>query len=221
MMFKVQSLNGEVQGPRSKVQTNPKSKVQRLKSWSPESRVQSLESKPHTSRVHVRRSAFSVRHFLWFSISLLCLSLVSCGHKTAVRPPEWVAPEAIGDLALDIDNKKNVVVLKWGRPQEYVDGSDMDDLGGFVVLRATEEGQGKDSGFTQLATIAVEDRDRFRKAKKFSYTDTQLTAGVLYRYRVQAVTLDGYSSGLSNTVELVWKDSAVAAPSPVGVPAKH
>jgi hypothetical protein len=182
-----------------------------LKSWNPESKIQSLESKTLDSRIHVHRSSFIVHRFLWFSISLLCLCLLSCGHKTAVRPPEWTSPEAIGDLALDIDNKKNVVVLKWGRPQEYTDGSDMDDLGGFVVLRATEEGQGKESAFTQMATITVEDRD----------TDTQLSAGVLYRYRVQAVTLDGYSSGLSNTVELVWKGGTVEAPAPVRVPAKR
>ena len=175
-------------------------------------------SKPHVTPF----PRFPISPFsLLVSVSLLCLCLVSCGHKTPVRPPEWVAPEAIGDLALDIDSKKNVVVLKWGRPQEYVDGSEMDDLGGFVVLRATEEGQGKESAFTQVATITVADRDRFRKAKKFSYTDTQLTAGVLYRYRVQAVTLDGYSSGLSNTVELVWKDGPTEAPAPVQTPTKR
>jgi hypothetical protein len=167
--------------------------------------------------VHVLRSTFQASG-LKFVVSplplVLLLCLVSCGHKTPVRPPEWIVPEAIGDLALDVDDKKNAVVLRWGRPQEYVDGSELDDLGGFVVLRATEEGQGKESAFTQVATIAVEDRDRFRKAKKFSYTDTQLTAGVLYRYRVQAVTLDGYSSSLSNTVELIWKDRPVETTTP-------
>jgi len=167
--------------------------------------------------LHVPGSAFQASG-LKFVVSplpfVLLLCLVSCGHKTPVRPPEWIVPEAIGDLALDVDDKKNAVVLRWGRPQEYVDGSELDDLGGFVVLRATEEGQGKESAFTQVATIAVEDRDRFRKAKKFSYTDTQLTAGVLYRYRVQAVTLDGYSSSLSNTVELIWKDRPVETTTP-------
>ena len=167
--------------------------------------------------VHVPRSTFRASGLKFAVLSfplVLLLCLASCGHKTPVRPPEWIVPEAIGDLALDVDDKKNAVVLNWGRPQEYVDGSELDDLGGFVVLRATEEGQGKESAFTQVATIAVEDRDRFRKAKKFSYTDTQLTAGVLYRYRVQAVTLDGYSSGLSNTVELVWKDRPVDTTTP-------
>jgi hypothetical protein len=164
---------------------------------------------------------FSLQLLLFVSIFFLSLCLASCGHKTPVRPPEWIVPEAIDDLALDIDNKKNVVVLQWGRPQEYADGSEMDDLGSFVILRATEEGQGQESGFTQVATIAVTDRDRFRKAKKFSYTDTQLTAGVLYRYRVQALTLDGYASALSNTVELVWKDKPAAAEAPVQVPTKR
>jgi hypothetical protein len=82
----------------------------------------------------------------------------------------------------------------------------MDDLGSFAILRATQDAQGNISTFTKVATIPIEDRDRFRKTKKFTYTDTQLTAGTLYRYRVQAFTLDGYASDPSNTVELVWKE---------------
>jgi len=78
-------------------------------------------------------------------------------------------------------------------------------LAGFVVLRAVQDPQGKESEFSQITTIPVEDRDRFRKNKKFSYTDEQLTAGSLYRYRVLAFTLDGYYGKASNTVELVWK----------------
>ncbi|MBI3303412.1 MAG: fibronectin type III domain-containing protein [Deltaproteobacteria bacterium] len=114
-----------------------------------------------------------------------------------------MAPEPTNDLTLEVDGKG--IKLRWGRPQKYVDGSDMDDLGGFVVLRAVQNGTGKTGAFTQLATVTVDDRDRFRKAKKFSYTDEQLTADTLYRYRVQAFTLDGYYSSPSNTVELVWK----------------
>lgn len=142
---------------------------------------------------------------LWLAIavSLCCLFLPACGKKTPVRPPEFVIPESTGDLTLD--TAKGSVVLRWGRPQEYVDGSEMEDLGSFIVLRATQDAQGQTAPFAKVATIPVEDRDRFRKAKRFTYTDTQLTAGTLYRYRVQSVTADGYESDLSNTVELVWK----------------
>lgn len=136
-----------------------------------------------------------------FPVTLLFLP--ACGRKTPVRPPELVAPEPLGDLTLEVESKG--IKLRWSRPQKYVDGSDMEDLGGFVVLRATQNGKDKVGAFTQIATVTVDDRDRFRKAKKFSYTNEQLTAGTLYRYRVQAFTVDGYYSNPSNTVELVWK----------------
>jgi len=106
-------------------------------------------------------------------------------------------------LTLEVEG--NSIKLRWSRTQKYVDGSNMDDLGGFVVLRAVQNGQGTVGSFSQVVTVPVEDRDRFRKAKKFSYTDEQITTGTLYRYRVQAFTLDGYYSSPSNTVELVWQ----------------
>jgi hypothetical protein len=148
-------------------------------------------------------SLFSVSVSISVFISISVSILVACGRKTPVLPPELVAPEPVDDLAVEADSKG--IRLRWGRPQKHVDGSDMDDLGGFVVLRATQNGQGRANAFAQIATVPVEDRDRFRKAKKFSYTDEQLTVNTLYRYRVQAFTLDGYYGSPSNTVELVWK----------------
>ncbi len=133
---------------------------------------------------------------------VVLLLLSACGHKTDIRPPALVAPEAIGDLALTLEDQG--VTLKWSRPQRYAGGGEMDDLGGFVVLRAQRNGA-QVQPFTRRALIPVEDRDRFRQEKKFSYTDELLTAGTLYRYRVLAVTLDGYLGSVSNTVELVWQ----------------
>ena len=137
---------------------------------------------------------------------LFCVSLSvsgGCGRKTVVRPPELVAPQPVNDLTLEVKEKS--ITLHWGRARKTVGGEDLDDLGGFVILRAVQDPQSKENEFSAVATIPVEDRDRFRQNKKFSYTDEQLTAGSLYRYRVQAFTLDGYHSGESNTVELVWK----------------
>lgn len=147
---------------------------------------------------------FPVSFFYCLLSVLISASILpACGRKSLVRPPELAAPESTDDLTLEPDNKG--ITLRWGRPEKYVDGATMDDLGGFVVLRATQTGQEQASAFTKIATVTVEDRDRFRKAKKFTYTDDQLTTGTLYRYRVQAFTLDGYYSSPSNTVELVWK----------------
>ena len=135
----------------------------------------------------------------------LLLLVSACGHKTDIRPPLLVAPEAIGDLSLTLGDQG--VTLRWRRPQRYADGSQMDDLGGFVVLRAQRDGADRQP-FSRLALIPVEDRDRFQQEKRFSYTDGPLTAGTLYRYRVLAVTLDGYLGNVSNTVELVWQEPA-------------
>ncbi|MCS6924805.1 MAG: fibronectin type III domain-containing protein [Candidatus Binatia bacterium] len=134
---------------------------------------------------------------------VLLLLLAACGRKTAVRPPELVAPEPVRNLTLAVED--NAIQLRWERPQRYMDGSEMDDLGGFIVLRAVQGGGEAPAPFTQIAVVPVEDRDRFRQAKRFSYTDAQLTPGTLYRYRVQAFTLDGHYSRPSNTVELVWQ----------------
>jgi hypothetical protein len=183
----------------------------KYKVQNPKSRDQSLESRVRSRESEVRSLGSNTKRHrkvllipgLLLSVSIFASVFPACGLKTPVRPPELVAPEPVGDLTLEVESKG--IQLHWGRPQKYVDGSNMDDLGGFVVLRAIQNGQGTAGAFSQVATISVEDRDRFRKAKKFSYTDEQLAADTLYRYRVEVFTLDGYYSSPSNTVELVWK----------------
>jgi hypothetical protein len=129
----------------------------------------------------------------------------ACGRKTVVRPPELVAPKPIEDLKLEA--KTTGIELRWSRPRTYVDGSNMDDLGGFLVLRAVQDGSagGETNEFSELATVVVEDRDRFRQSKRFHYTDEQITLGTRYRYQVRAFTLDGDYSTPSNIVELLWQ----------------
>jgi len=134
-------------------------------------------------------------------VALLCMP--ACGRKTIVRPPELVVPEAVNNLTLEVQSTG--VALRWGRVEKRVDGDSLDDLAGFTILRATRDAQGKDSDFTQVASVPVDDRERFRKNKSFNYTDEQLTVGSLYRYRVLAFTLDGYQGEPSNTVEIIWQ----------------
>ena len=146
----------------------------------------------------VRRGVLS--RCLW-AVSL-CL-VAACGHKTPVYPPEFVAPQVIEDLRLTAT--ASGIGLSWGRPETYVNGREMDDLGGFVVLRAAQPKGGSLGGFSPLVTIAVEDRDRFRQTKRFRFTDEQVSVGTRYRYRIQAFTLDGDYSIPSNTVQHVWQ----------------
>lgn len=134
-------------------------------------------------------------------IAVIAVFVCACGHRTDIRPPSLVAPEAIDDLALKLD--EGGVTLEWGRPRTYADGTDMEDLGGFVVLRASRDDT-RAQRFRRIALLPVNDRDRFQQEKRFRYADTNLSAGTLYRYRVLAVTLDGYLGETSNTVEVLW-----------------
>lgn len=140
---------------------------------------------------------------VWLSVAMtLCLAS-GCGRKTPVRPPEFVAPQRIEDLKLEA--KGDGIELRWGRPRTYADGSRMEDLDGFVVLRSAQAKGEQASEFAPITTVIVEDRDRFQQAKRFEYTDKELMVGIRYRYQVQAFTLDRDYSTPSNTVELVWQ----------------
>ncbi len=167
-------------------------------SWRGNAKGVSLGSQPQTA-ASLFSVLFSVARSL-LAVAFLCLP--ACGQKTLVRPPELVIPKTINNLTLEVQGKG--VMLRWARVQKRAGGENLDDLAGFVVLRATRDAQGKVSDFAPVGTIAVDDRERFRKRRKFSYTDEQLTIGVLYRYRVVAFTLDGYQGRASNTVEIMW-----------------
>ena len=168
-----------------------------------------LEANSHPLFLSLRFSVSLFPRFIFYLplyvlFPLAVSFLGGCGHKTVVRPPELVAPMPVNDLTLEVVSKG--INLRWGRAQKTAGGRDLEDLAGFVVLRAAQDPQGQSSAFTQIAMIPVEDRDRFRKNKRFSYTDENLEAGTLYRYRVLAFTLDDYYGKASNTVELVWKE---------------
>jgi hypothetical protein len=80
--------------------------------------------------------------------------------------------------------------VSWRRPRLYADGTSLEDLGSFAVLRACAE----EREFKLVATPEVSDRERFRKARTFTLVDHDVKPGETCRYRVIAETLDGYRS---------------------------
>ena len=61
------------------------------------------------------------------------------------------------------------------------------------------------SGYEERAVIDVDDNGRFLKHSEFDYTDRDLRAGTVYRYRVLARLSDGAASGPSNEVSIEWR----------------
>jgi hypothetical protein len=146
------------------------------------------------------------------ALALLAGALLTpgCGRKTPVRPPEFVAPAAITDLAAA--NAVAGIDLSWRRPHQTADGKALLDLDAFVVERALPG-----LPFAFLTRVQVSDRDRIRQQKRFTFVDTTAETGEDYRYRVLAVTEDGYFSAPSNVVDIVRQTPTVTpttAPTP-------
>jgi hypothetical protein len=138
------------------------------------------------------------------------LALATCGRKTMPKPPQLVAPKAVQELSLATQSQG--ILVRWSRPTEYVDGTGMDDLGGFVVERNRYN-----SKFEEVARVPVTDQGRFQKAKRFDYLDKELLPGAIYHYRVVAFTTDHYYSSPSDAAEITWNPpSASPAPTPAG-----
>ena len=142
-------------------------------------------------------------------LTLVALVLLApaCGRKTMPKPPQLIAPKPVQEISLA--TQKGGILVRWSRPTEYVDGSSMEDLGGFVVERNRYN-----SKFEEIARVPVTDRGRFQKAKRFDYLDTQLLDGATYHYRVVAYTTDGYYSVPSDAGEITWNPPSAPAPSP-------
>jgi hypothetical protein len=151
------------------------------------------------SRVRPRRAGMVV------GVAVLACLTGGCGRKTLPKPPELVAPEAVGELALT--TRQDGVALRWSRPTRYVDGSSMDDLGGFVIERNRFN-----SRFEEIARVPVTDQGRFRKLKRFDYIDRNVLPGNVYHYRVVAFTTDGYYSAPSGAASITFPGSPASPP---------
>jgi hypothetical protein len=128
-------------------------------------------------------------------VAILCAAAWGCGNKEDPRPPEFVRPQRIDDL--QATPTQSGIRLTWTRPTKTADGSTMPDLDGFVVSRAIATSPIDAADFETIATIHLDDRERFAKVRRMTYDDLRVTAGETYLYRVVAFTLDGYVGGPS------------------------
>jgi predicted small lipoprotein YifL len=148
---------------------------------------------------------------LKFSVSILvigsavALSLSGCGAKGPLRTPQGAVPEPIKDLRGKAG--KQGIDLTWSRPTRYVDGKDLNDLASFVIFRKelVKNCPECPAPYRQLATVNVEDQQKFIKRKQFGYVDQELQAQTVYRYRVFSKLTDDSLSEPSNEVEVAWR----------------
>jgi predicted small lipoprotein YifL len=134
--------------------------------------------------------------------SMLVLLFSGCGKKGELRAPELATPRVIENLTAT--SVPNGVALTWRRPTEYVDGSALKDLTGFVIFRKDISPTCVDcpAPYRPLTTVDVEDREKFVQQKQYRYVDEEVQAKMTYRYRVSSELKDGSLSEPSNEVEI-------------------
>jgi hypothetical protein len=132
----------------------------------------------------------------------LALASLACGKKSDPRAPELATPRVIENLRAT--SVANGVALTWRRPTEYVDGSQLTDLVGFVIFRKDISPTCIDCPvpYRPLTEVDVEDQERFIKQKQYRFVDEQVKDKMTYRYRVSSQLKDGSLSAPSNEVEI-------------------
>ena len=142
---------------------------------------------------------------------VLCLLLLSallvagCGRKGAPRAPGLAVPAAITDLTAQVEDRG--IRLGWSRPRVALDGRALTALAAFVVFRKGTRADCPEcrAAFRERAVLSVEDEGRFFRKSKYGFTDRELRAGTVYRYRVLVRLSDGSASGPSNEVSVEWQ----------------
>jgi hypothetical protein len=132
-------------------------------------------------------------------------SAAACGKKGSPRAPELSIPAAIRDLSAEA--REAAIQLSWSRPTRYVDGRELRDLAAFVVFRREVPAACPDCPvpYRELATVVVDDQEKFIKKRRFAFVDREVKPRAVYRYRVFSRLGDGGLSEPSNEVEIAWR----------------
>jgi len=137
--------------------------------------------------------------------TVLCCGIVACGMKGDPRPPEFVRPSTID--VLDAEPSADGIELTWTRPTTTVDGKTMADLDGILITRAIDISPPTTAPnllFEHIATIHLDDRERFHKVRHMTFEDRAVAPGLTYAYRVQAFTIDRYFGAPSPVARAAW-----------------
>lgn len=135
--------------------------------------------------------------------------LPACGRKGAPLPPLTVVPEAISEIRAVV--RSEGVYLVWSPPLKNNDGSPLDNLMGFKILRSETLPAGECKNCVEifepindiLYTIP-QDSEGKMEGDVFIAFDNKLKYGYKYRYKILSYTTTGYLSPDSKIVEILY-----------------
>lgn len=152
-------------------------------------------------------------------ISGLCLS--ACGKFGRPVPPEALSPAAVEELNISADAAS--VALSWKAPRKDIRSKELRSIEGYEVLRATVGGPAP-AQFDRRAfveDIHLRERDRLQAEARaagmpvrrvkvdpsltaFRFTDTEVTLGSRYIYRVVPVNQGGTEGAVGESLALTF-----------------
>ncbi len=135
---------------------------------------------------------------------LVVFSLVACGKRGPLVPPESLVPAAIKDLK--VDQKGSRFLVCWSPPAKMESGGKLAGIAGFRVFRREVLPPDQDcedcpTAYHLLRTVDPEYlQDVQRAGSHYCFYDSEVKTGDTYQYKVFTVDADGVSSRDSNKV---------------------
>ncbi|MEA5115757.1 MAG: fibronectin type III domain-containing protein [Geobacteraceae bacterium] len=135
---------------------------------------------------------------------MMVFSLVACGKRGPLVPPESLVPAAIKDLK--VEQKGNRFLVCWSPPAKMESGGKLSGIAGFRVFRREVLPPDQDcedcpTAYLLLRTVDPEYlQDVSRAGSRYCFYDSELKSGDTYQYKVLTVDVDGVSSRDSNKV---------------------
>ncbi len=144
-------------------------------------------------------------------LPICLLAVVSCGRKTDPLIPDSPRPEAVQGLKAAFQD--TTVVLSWRIPERNSEGKNLPPgaITEFRVFRGEIGREERRSRLKQVAQISVADPAPAEvRSGTVTWTDTGLSYGKRYGYRVRAYGLRGSASDYSGEVLVAPEPSPVA-----------
>lgn len=143
----------------------------------------------------------------------MCFLVISCGKKGNPLPKKLPEPGGIRDLSGEI--KDGVLFLSFSIPTKNQDGSDIEELSGFRVLKSCTSCGG---AFEPFREVLLEGDRGFTVVNGRLYIyDDDLRNDYQYAYRVHPVTTSGTAGDPSNTFSIRWQNPPPAPDMTVSV----
>lgn len=152
---------------------------------------------------------FNFLVFVFFSFA--------CGRRGVPLPPQTVVPEAITEIKAVVRNEG--IFILWSPPEKNNDGSKLENLMGFKVLRSEIPPEKICNScveifepvFDVLYSLPLETEGEMESGIVRVF-DNNLKLNYRYKYKVLSYTTTGYLSPDSDVIEVTW-DIAPSSPS--------